>query len=147
VGVEALLIASIALAFGAILGRLVPTLILTLILVGALATAIDKVDRTLLTSEALQAEGQAYQYNEADLWIESRLKFPNGEVLTYEEAYQTHPELQFWEGEVPPYTDVTLYIPGDRYQAVERREALALGAFALIFVGVAAVAVARRRPR
>jgi hypothetical protein len=147
VGVEALGIASIALAVGAILGRLVPTLILTLILVGALTTAIDKVDRTLLTSEALQGEGPSYQFNEADLWIDSRLKFPNGEVLTYEEAYRTHPELQFWEGEVPPYTDVTLYIPGERYQAVERREALALGGLTLAFIAVAAVAVARRRPR
>jgi hypothetical protein len=147
VGMEALLIASIALAFGAMLGRLVPTLIVTLLMFGALGTAFDKVERTSLLSEAVLSSGESFQW-ETDYFLESRLKFPNGEILTYEEAVQTHPEVNGgWEGDQPPYEDVVLSIPGSRFLEVERREALALGALSLGFVGLAAVAVVRRRPR
>lgn len=148
VGIEALLIAAIALAFGALVGRLVPTLILTLILLFALGIAVDKVDRTLLTSEAQLTSGESFSW-ENDYFLESRVKFPDGQVMSYEEAFQTHPEVMngAWEGDTPPYTDVVLSIPGARYQEIERREAMALGALALAFVALAALAVTRRRPR
>lgn len=147
VAAEALLVASIALACGAILGRLVPTLILSLILLGGLVVVVDKVDRTLLLGEAVMSEG-GFSYD-VDYYLESRVKFPSGEVMTYEEAYAAHPDILGgpWEGDIPPYTDVALYIPGARYQDVERREAIAYVALALAFVAVAAVTVARRRPR
>ena len=148
VGIEAVLIAAIALAFGALVGRLVPTLILTLILLFGLAIAVDKVDRTLLTSEAQLASGETVSWD-TDYVLESRVKFPNGQVMSYEEAFRTHPEVMngAWEGDTPPYTDVILYIPGARYLEIERRDAVALGVLALAFVALAAVTVARRRPR
>jgi hypothetical protein len=147
VGIEAVLIAAIALAFGALVGRLVPTLILTLILLFGLAIAIDKVDRTLLTSEAQMASGETFSW-EDDYFLESRVKFADGTVMSYEEAFRTHPDvMNSWEGDTPPYTDLVLYIPGARYPEIERREAVALGALAAGFVALAAFAVARRRPR
>jgi hypothetical protein len=147
VGIEAVLIAAIALAFGALVGRLVPTLILTLILLFGLAIAIDKVDRTLLTSEAQLASGESFSWD-TDYFLENRVKFADGTVMTYEEAFQTRPELMNgWEGDTPPYTDLVVYIPGARYQDVERREAVALGALAIGFIALAAFVVGRRRPR
>jgi hypothetical protein len=147
VGVEALLIASIGLAAGAILGRMVPTLVVSLLLLGGLAMAIDKIDRTLLLAEAEIVPSESFHW-ETDYYLEGRLKFPSGEVLTYEEAYRTHPELQNgWEGDQPPYSDVVLSIPGTRYGDIERREAIAYGLAALGFVVLAGVTVMRRRPR
>jgi hypothetical protein len=146
IGVEALLVASIALAFGSILGRLVPTLILTLVLVGGLIIAVEKVDRTMLLNEAVLASADTFSWDD-DLYLESRLKFPNGDVLTYEEAVAIHPEINGpWENE-PPYQDVVLSIPGARYHEIERREMLILGTLTLGFLAVGAVAVVRRRPR
>jgi hypothetical protein len=146
VGVEAVVVASIAIALGAILGRLVPTLILTLILVGGLIIAIEKVDRTTLLSEAVQTSGETFSWDD-DMYLESRLKFPNGDVLTYEVAAATHPEIDEPWDEAPPYQDVVLSIPGERYPEIERREALLLSGLAVAFLAVGAVAVGRRRPR
>ncbi|HET7030586.1 MAG TPA: hypothetical protein VFI34_08750 [Candidatus Limnocylindrales bacterium] len=148
VAVEALGVAAVALAIGAILGRTIPTLVLTLILVGALSAAIDKVDRTLLLNDSVIASGETFSWDN-DLYLESRVKFPNGEVLTYEEAYQTHPEVQMgWDGNgPPPFEDVVVSIPGARYHEIELRESVAVGALAVVFVALAAFAVARRRPR
>jgi hypothetical protein len=94
------------------------------------------------------ASGQTYYYSDANLQLDSRVKFADGTILSYEEAFATRPEMnEPWTGDQPPYDDVILYIPGERYHDVERRELLAFSALALAFVGIAAVAVVRRRPR
>ena len=149
VGVEALMVASVALAFGAILGRAVPTLILSLILVGGLGIAIDKVEREFLTNEAVVEGVETYQYTDANLVVDNRLQFPDGSILSWEDAFRTHPELQNgWDETAPdgPH-GVVLYVPGSRYRDVERREALALLVIAAAFLVLATGAVARRRPR
>ena len=147
VAVQAILVASVALALGAILGRFVPTLILSLILVGGISLAVDKVERELLTNEALIANGSEYFYSDSNLSLESRLRFPDGTIATWQEAFELHPEIQNGYDETSGITDVVLYIPGERYQSIERREALVLLALAVAFAGLAAVAVVRRRPR
>jgi hypothetical protein len=147
VGVEAILVASIALAFGSILGRAVPTLVLSLIFVGATAIAVDKVERELLVSEAAVIDGNAYQYGKENLYIDSRVRLPDGHVMTWQEAYDTRPELAMGWDETSGITMLVLYIPGERYHDVELREAAALLLLAGAFIAVAAVVVVRRRPR
>jgi hypothetical protein len=149
VAVQAILVAVIALAFGAILGRSVPTLVLSLILVGAIGLAVDKVERELLTNEAVIASGNDYYNGSSDsnLYLDSRLRFPDGTIATWQDAYALHPEIQNGYDETSGISDVVLYIPGSRYHEIERREALVLLALAAAFVGLAAVAVVRRRPR
>jgi hypothetical protein len=145
VGVEALLVASIALALGAILGRIVPTIVLSLVLVFAIGTAVDKVERGLLMNEAVL--GGDSGYGEDNLFIDSRLRMPDGAIVTWEEMNALYPQYANGWDESSGIQNVTLYIPGSRYHDVERREALAIGGIAILFVGVAAVAVVRRRPR
>jgi hypothetical protein len=147
VGVEAILVASIALAFGAILGRSVPTLVLSLILVGAIGLAVDKVERQMLTNEAEVADSNSYTSYESDLYIDSKLKLPDGTIATWEEAAAIHPEIQNGFDETSGITYVVLYIPGSRYHDVEAREALTLLVLAGGFAALAAVVVLRRRPR
>jgi hypothetical protein len=145
VGVETLMVASIALAFGAILGRTVPTIVLSLVLVFAIGMAVDKVERDLLTNEAVL--GDDFNFNDANLYIDSRLRMPDGTIVTWEQLNTLYPQYANGWDETSGITNVTLYIPGERYHDVERREAAALGGIALLFVGLAAVAVVRRRPR
>ncbi|MFL5871130.1 MAG: hypothetical protein ACJ75R_08605 [Solirubrobacterales bacterium] len=147
VGVEAVLVASIALAFGAILGRMVPTIIVSLIVILGLVIGVDKLERETLIREAEIGGGQTYFWTDANLNLESRMRFPNGEILSYEVAFATHPELQQEWTDQPPWEDVVLYIPGERYHDIERREALGFGALALVLVAGAGIVVARRRPR
>ena len=145
VGVEALMVASIALAFGAILGRTVPTIVLSLVLVFAIGMAVDKVERELLTNEAVI--GDEFSFNDANLYIDGRLRMPDGTIVTWDQLNTLYPQYANGWDETSGITNVTLYIPGERYHDVERREAAALGGIALLFVGAAAVAVVRRRPR
>jgi hypothetical protein len=147
VAVEALLVASIALAVGAILGRMVPTIVLSLILILGLTIAVDKVERTTLLSEAVISDGQSFSWSDTNLNLESRVKFPDGQILTYEEAFLTRPEMNEPWTDQPPYQDVVFYVPGSRYHEVELREGLALAVLTLGFVGLGGLAVVRRRPR
>ena len=145
VAVEGLLVASIALAFGAILGRTVPTIVLSLALVFAVGVAVDKVEREVLTNEAVL--GDDFSFNDENLYIDSRLRMPDGTIVTWEQLGVLYPQYaNGWE-ESSGIQNVTLYVPGSRYHDVERREAAALGGLAFLFVGLAAVAVVRRRPR
>jgi hypothetical protein len=146
VAFEVLLVASIALALGAILGRTVPTIVLSLVLMFAIGTAVEKVEREVLTNEALV--GDEFSFNDDNLYLESRLRMPDGAILTWDQMYVLYPQYATngWD-ETSGIKNVTLYIPGSRYQDVERREAVVLGSLAVLFVGFAAVAVVRRRPR
>jgi hypothetical protein len=145
VSVEALVVASIALAFGSILGRTVPTFVLALILAGAIGVAIDKVESQTLTNEALITS--EYQWDGGDLYLESRFRLTDGRVVTWQELLVIHPEIETQGMTEEMGRDVVLYIPGSRYHDIERREALVLVAIATLFAAVAAVAVVRRRPR
>ena len=145
IGVQALLIASIALAVGSILGRSIPTFVLSLILFGGIGVAVDKIETQLLTNEALVTD--SFAWNGGGLFLESRIRMPDGEVLTWEQMSLVHPEILNNGYDPEVYRDVILYIPGTRYHEVERREALALTAIAGLFVLAAGVTVVRRRPR
>jgi len=145
VAVEALLVASVALALGSILGRSVPTLVLSLVLIGGLTIAVDKVETQLLTNEAESTT--SYNFSGGDLYIASRIQNDDGRIITYEELFALHPEFNENGYNPEQYPDVTLFIPGSRYHDVEGREALALTGIAGLFLLVAAATVVRRRPR
>src|SRR4029079_19837111 len=103
-GVAARRVPSIGVAVGSILGRMGPTIILTLILLLGLVIAVDKVERTTLLSEAEMASSQTYFYSNDDLELDNRVRFPDGAILTYEEAFSTRPEMnEPWVGDQPPY--------------------------------------------
>jgi hypothetical protein len=145
VSVEALVVASIALAFGSILGRTVPTFVLALILAGAIGVATDKVETETLMNEALISSD--FQWTGGDLYLESRFRLADGRIVTWQELYVLRPEIETQGMTEEMGRDVVLYIPGSRYHDIERREALVFVAIAALFTAVAVVAVMRRRPR
>jgi hypothetical protein len=145
VSVEALVVASIALAFGSILGRTVPTFVLALILAGAIGVATDKVETETLMNEALISSD--FQWTGGDLYLESRFRLADGRIVTWQELYVLRPEIETQGMTEEMGRDVVLYIPGTRYHDIERREALVFVAIAALFAAIATVAVMRRRPR
>ena len=144
VAVNSLVVASIALAIGSIIGRMVPTLILSLILIGFLMQAVDKVEAQLLANEA---QTTTFDYAKGDYYLANRIQDKDGAILTFDEFFRLHPDLGDVGYNPDEYPNVTLYIPGSRYHEVEAREAVALVAIAGLFIVLAAATTARRRPR
>jgi hypothetical protein len=150
VALEAIVVASIALALGSILGRMVPTFILSLILAGGIGIAIDKVESDLLLGEAAIGDSQTFMFNGGDMYLSNRFRLSDGTIATWEQLVALRPEIEyqgFEEGPGSEITTVTMYIPGSRYHDIERREALVLIGVAGLFSAAAAVVVVRRRPR
>ncbi len=146
IAVEAVLMASVALAIGALVGRAAPTLVFSLVLVTGIGFAVDKVERSVLMQEAVIGDESAF--SDDNLYLDGRLQMPDGSILTWEQLDAQYPELaqNGWD-ESSGIKNVNLYIPGSRYHDVERREALAQGLAALAFLVLSAVVVVRRRPR
>jgi len=138
----ALLVASIAVAVGSVVGRLVPTLLLALILGGVTLLAIAEVDQKILANETVRLTGDNQYTN--DLVVgEGRFELPDGRLVTFDELAVFDPKV-LENGFDYPY--VQFGIPRERYREIETREALAQVVFAVLFVGAGALVVSRRRP-
>jgi hypothetical protein len=146
IAVEAVSVTSVAIAVGSLIGRLVPTFILSLILAVGIGVAVDLVERQLLRSETEVSDN--FSWDSGDMFIDSRFRLPDGTIASWEELVILKPEVETmgWTEE-SGIRDVVLYIPGARYHDIERREALILTGIAGLFVAAAAVIVVRRRPR
>ena len=143
---QAFVLASTAVAVGALFGRAVPTFLLSLILGMLTIVALGLVHREVLLDEAVvQRQDENTFYSNDDLYLDNRLELPDGRLVTYEELYRIDPAV--FESEFgPQYPNVSLLIPGDRYRTVETREAAAEVVIGLAFLVGGAFVVTRRRP-
>jgi len=144
---QAFLLASTAVAVGALFGRAVPTFLLSLILGMLTIVAVGLVHRQLMLPEAViqRQVGDNYFISSADLYLDSRFELPDGRLMTAEEVLQFDP--QAFEGEFgQKYPNVGLIIPGERYRVVEAREAAIELVIGLVFLASGAFVVTRRRP-
>ncbi len=139
---SALLIASVAVAVGSVLGRQIPTLLLALVLGGTTLLAIAEVDARLLAGDAVRLTGDNPYSN--DLIVgQGRFELPDGRLLTWDELVADDPSI-LDRGFEYPY--VEFGIPRERHREVEAREAAAAVILSLLFLGGGAFVVARRRP-
>lgn len=135
------LVACVAVAVGAIVGRTLPALLLALLLGGASVFAITEVDSKLLARESVPLG----QNGVADLQLDSRFQLPDGRLVTWDELMAIDPTAM--QSELgPQYPYVALGIPGVRHREVEAREAAADVLAGLAFLGLGAFVVGRRRP-
>jgi hypothetical protein len=141
VATSGFLIASVAIGVGAVVGRTMPTLILALVLSGASVLAIAEVDHKLLVNEAVPlGEGSP-----DDLQLDSRFQLPDGRLVTWDELMVIDPQaMQSEEGIQYPW--VALGIPKTRYREIETREGLIEVVVGILFLGLGAFVVGRRRP-
>ena len=143
---QAFLLASTAVAVGALFGRAVPTFLLGLILGMLTIVAVGLLHRQVLLDEAVvQRQDENTFYSNNDLYLDNRLELPDGRLVTYEELIRIDPAA--FESEFgPQYPNVALLIPGERYRTVETREAAVELVLGLVFLVGGAFVVIRRRP-
>jgi hypothetical protein len=136
---------AIGVCFGALLGRMLPALLLAAV-VGWIALAGGSyVHSRWLATEALISPTESGL--PGDLFIDQRIKAPDGRIMTWDEIYAQLPPTD--DGSVwPPdgYTFVSYVVPAGRLPFVQAREVAALAGASLVFLSIAAVAVSRRRP-
>jgi hypothetical protein len=145
VATEAAVVAATGLAVGAVLGRSVPTFLLSLILGGlVIYGGVANLHRSVLLGEA-ELQVCCETFTPGELYLDSRFQLPDGRLVGYEELPALGPEISrlAFEGQLP---QVTLVIPGSRYREVETREAAAHAGIVAALLVVAAVVVDRRRP-
>ena len=139
---SALLLASVAVAVGSVVGRQIPTLLLALILGGATLLALGEVHKRILAGEVVRLTGENYYAH--DLVVgEGRFELPDGRLVTWDQMVAEDPTIMEREFNYPY---VEFGIPRERYREVETREALVHVALSLVFLGAGAVVVGRRRP-
>jgi hypothetical protein len=142
IATSALLVGSTAVAVGAVFGKPMQTLLLSLVLSGVLLAAVSEIDRKVLMpgETVVDASGS---YSDRNLYLDYRFQLPDGSLATWEELVAANPSFNETG---PPYPNVALIIPGERYRSVEAREAIVeLGIAALMLVA-GGVVVMRRRP-
>jgi hypothetical protein len=142
IATNALVLGSTAIAVGAIIGRPMQTLLLSLVLGGLLLTAVSEIDKKLIlpTETIVDASGN---YSDRNLYVDNRFQLPDGTLLTWDELVARDPSVQ---ENGPQYPNVELVIPGDRYRQVEGREALAGLAISAVMLLAGGFVVLRRRP-
>ncbi|MBA2373967.1 MAG: hypothetical protein H0V74_07185, partial [Chloroflexi bacterium] len=147
IATQAFVLASTAIAIGALLGRAVPTFLLALILGMLSIFGIGQLHQRILLSEAVTVVQDEFgsSFSNDDLYLDSKLQLPDGRLVSYEELLRIDPAA-FQSEFGPTYPNVSLVIPGERYRAVEAREAAAEIVIGLIFLVGGALIVTRRRP-
>lgn len=144
---QAFLLASTAVAVGALFGRAIPTFLVSLILGMLTIVAVGLVHRQLLLAESvIQRQDQnEFFVSNAALYLDSRFELPDGRLMTTEEVIVFDPAA--FEGEFgQKYPNVSLIIPGNRYRVVETREAAMEVVIGLAYLAGGAFVVTRRRP-
>lgn len=148
---RATLVLAIGVPIGALLGRVLPALLVTAVIAWIGITGGTYVHARILASEAVLVPSDTVGPD--DLYVAQRIRLPDGRVVTWEELNAL----------IPPPTDATAaepveewppagstfldyVVPGERYPIAAAREVGALGGASLAFVLAGGLVVVRRRP-
>jgi hypothetical protein len=139
------LVLAIGVCLGALLGRMLPALLLAAVIGFIGITGGSYVHSRWIAAEAVISQTESG--GPGDLFVDQRIKAPDGRILTWDELYATLPPEEDGS-EWPPagYTYVTYVVPAERLPFIQARECAALAAASLAFLAIAGVAVGRRRP-
>jgi hypothetical protein len=143
---EAVFIFAVAVVVGSFIGRALPAVIIAAVIAAIGITGGLHVQQKILASEAVIVPIDPYTGGGAkpgDMYIDQKFVLSDGTLVGYEYFGGTDPYDQNGQ---PIYPQVALVIPGERYQFVEAREALALAGGSLVALLVAGFVVVRRRP-
>lgn len=141
---NALLIAAIGVFVGSLIGRPLPALIVAAVLAGLTLVAVSEVHKRVMSGESVALEETAnMEFSNDHLYLDGRIKMPDGSLLTWDEAVAVDPAIMNGEA---MYPWVQLIIPGNRYRAIELREATIEIVLAGAYLLAAGAVVARRRP-
>ena len=142
IATSALLIGSTSVAVGAVMGKPLPTILLSLILGGLLTAAVAEIDMKLFLAHETVVDASG-QYDERNLNLDSRFQLPDGSLVSWQQLYAMDPTMA---ENGPTYPSVEMIIPGTRYREVEAREAVAELGIAALMLAIGGLVVLRRRP-
>jgi hypothetical protein len=148
---------AIGVPVGAVLGRVLPALLVTAVVAWIGITGGTYVHARILASEAVLVSSETVGPD--DLYVAQRIRLPDGRVVTWEEldalipppvdgagptSSDAPPPVEEWPPAGSTFLDYV--VPGDRYPFAAAREVGALGGASLAFVLFGAVVVVHRRP-
>ena len=151
--VRALAVLLLAIAVGAMVPKQLPALLLagavTLALFVGLSIGMD----TWMTAEAkpilVDESGRFGPFADGPRIFDMAYREDaSGEVITMNDFYNRYGDVAFPDDGGAPegFTEVAIGIPGEQYWVWVARESAIVGGLALVFGGLAAVVVHRRRP-
>lgn len=149
---EALAVFGLALAAGAVLGRILPALLVAGALGLGAIVGVNLATDTWLRAETVAVFGVDDVAAVHPDWrvVDYRVQAPDGSILTWNEAYERYGEPNAIDGSVG--TDgvvlrTVLFVnPAEIYQLVVARMTLLFGALGLAAIVIAFAVVDRRRP-
>jgi hypothetical protein len=135
---------ALAVHVGAVMGRMLPALIVAGIIAFVGISGGTAVHQRILRAEALPVD----QPQPGDMWMNQQFRLPDGRLIGWDEVeqYDPAPTDPNFSGQWPTLPQVTLVVRGTRYQLVELREVAALAGGTLVALVATAFIVARRRP-
>ena len=143
IAITALVVTAGAIGLGAVIGRVLPTVILALILGAMGLNFVARGHERLTANEAIAVEAE--HAGRGDRYVDQFFRLPDGRLVGWEELAAIDPAAM--ESETgPQYPIVSLVIPGARYREVEAREATLLGGIAVVMLAGTGIIVQRRRP-
>ena len=138
---------AVGVLVGAIMGRMLPALIVTIVIAAVGIGGGSQVHSRILASEAVWVDTESGSGAPGDLFLDQRIRTPDGAMVTWDEMFSLVPQPEDGSDWPPPgYTFVALVVPGTRYGFVELREVGVLAGASLVALGLAAFTVRRRRP-
>ena len=146
-----IVVLGLMLLVGAVLGRILPSILVGAAFVVGAFLLISFGNDALLRSEAVAVESSAAE--EGARFLDGMLRTPEGEILTWEQAYERYgPGLDqligdpYVEGSTSGFTQMTSLVHAVEYPKASGRLALIEGAVGLIAIGLGFLVVQRRRP-
>jgi hypothetical protein len=143
VAVTAFVMIAGSVGLGTVLGRVLPTVILSLILGYFGIQAVQGLHAEFTAREAVIVDDS--ELSAADRYVDQFFRLPDGRLVGWEELEAIDPGSLSGENG-PRYPIVNFVIPGERYREIEAREALLLGGIGVAMLVGAGVIVTRRRP-
>lgn len=133
---------ALALLVGAVMGRVMPAVIVAAVLAWFGIAGGERVHNEILQRETVAVSAEAVR--SGDMQFDQRFQLPDGSLIGWEEMERIDPPTG--ENWTPKYPMVSLVIPGTRYRQVELREVGALAGGSLVALLAAGFLIGRRRP-
>jgi hypothetical protein len=138
---------AVGVTIGAVMGRMLPALIMTAVIGSVGIAGGSYVHGKWLASEAVWVVTDTGTGNPGDLFFDQRIRLADGRTLTWDQVYEASPPMVDSTGGPPPGSQMeALVVPGARYGFAEARETAALAGASLVTLGIGGFTVRRRRP-
>ena len=148
VAVRGLAAFAIGVFIGLWMGRMLPAILVTGVLVIALLGGLQIVRGQLMEAEAVWTPvGENGLDSFSSIYGDGYTDDVNGAFVTDEEAYARYPEqMDTGDGQLPGLTRVYRVVPPERYPVFVAREMGALFVVSIVAIGAALLLVRSRRP-